>query len=133
MTTLSTRLSCLTRLFQQKLLAIMTTHSNIHPHPHLTSTMSIPHDLIPRVAAYVKQHMDQNDGSHDYNHIKRVLALPRHIAAQLAPPRTPPHTPPPRHSSTPPSSPSARSCMTSATGSTCAKANPATPRCTTCS
>ena len=65
----------------------MTTHGNIHPHPHLTSTMSIPHDLIPRVAAYVKQHMDQNDGSHDYNHIKRVLGLARHIAAQLpAPP-----------------------------------------------
>lgn len=45
--------------------------------------MSSPHDLIPKVAAYVKQQMSKNDGSHDYNHIKRVLGIARQIASQL--------------------------------------------------
>lgn len=35
--------------------------------------------LVDRVTDYVKEYMSHYDGSHDYNHIRRVLALSRHI------------------------------------------------------
>lgn len=47
--------------------------------------------LIDNVTAYVKQYMSHYDGSHDYTHIQRVLALARQIASSPYPtPSTPP-------------------------------------------
>jgi uncharacterized protein len=40
--------------------------------------------LIERVSNYVMQFMSRYDGSHDYQHILRVLGLARHIAASSA-------------------------------------------------
>jgi uncharacterized protein len=37
--------------------------------------------LIAKVTAYVQQYMSHYDGSHDYAHIQRVLALTRQIAS----------------------------------------------------
>ena len=41
--------------------------------------------LIEKVTAYVQQYMSHYDGSHDYAHIQRVLALARHIASPSSP------------------------------------------------
>ncbi|KAI9743997.1 MAG: hypothetical protein M1818_002731 [Claussenomyces sp. TS43310] len=41
--------------------------------------------LIERVSAYVEQYMSHYDGSHDYNHILRVLGLARRITASSRP------------------------------------------------
>jgi len=41
--------------------------------------------LIAKVAAYVQHHMSHYDGSHDYAHIHRVLALARQIASSSSP------------------------------------------------
>lgn len=42
----------------------------------------IPPDLLPRVFAYVKDYMSHYDGSHDFNHILRVLGLAHTLRAQ---------------------------------------------------
>lgn len=39
-------------------------------------------ELIPKVVAYVKEYMAQYDGSHDFNHIKRVLGLAHTLRLQ---------------------------------------------------
>jgi uncharacterized protein len=41
--------------------------------------------LIAKVTAYVQQYMSHYDGSHDYAHIQRVLALARQIASASSP------------------------------------------------
>lgn len=41
-------------------------------------------ELIPRVVEYVKEYMAQYDGSHDFNHIKRVVGL-AHVLRQQEP------------------------------------------------
>lgn len=38
--------------------------------------------LIARVTDYVQEYMSHYDGSHDFNHIKRVLRLAQHIQAR---------------------------------------------------
>lgn len=45
--------------------------------------MSEPQDLIRKVAAYVETYMNKFDGSHDFNHIKRVLGLSRQIVSEI--------------------------------------------------
>jgi uncharacterized protein len=40
-------------------------------------------ELIRKVATYVEEYMNKFDGSHDYNHIRRVLGLARLIAAEI--------------------------------------------------
>ena len=45
--------------------------------------MSESQDLIHRVAAYVETYMNKFDGSHDFNHIKRVLGLSRQIVSEI--------------------------------------------------
>lgn len=47
--------------------------------------------LVGAVTEYVKAYMANYDGSHDFNHIQRVLALAQHIHAQS--PATPPRDP----------------------------------------
>jgi uncharacterized protein len=42
--------------------------------------------LIAKVTAYVQQYMSHYDGSHDYAHIQRVLALARQIASASSTP-----------------------------------------------
>jgi uncharacterized protein len=36
-------------------------------------------DLVARVTEYVREYMSHYDGSHDFNHIQRVLHLAHHI------------------------------------------------------
>jgi uncharacterized protein len=45
--------------------------------------------LIEKVTAYVQQYMSHYDGSHDYAHIQRVLALARQIAPSPSPSPSP--------------------------------------------
>ena len=45
-----------------------------------------PPDLVGAVTEYVKAYMAQYDGSHDFNHIRRVVALATHILERLPPP-----------------------------------------------
>ncbi|RYP09666.1 hypothetical protein DL765_008366 [Monosporascus sp. GIB2] len=52
---------------------------------------SIDQQLISAVTDYVKEYMANYDGSHDFNHIQRVLALAQHIHAQS--PATPSRDP----------------------------------------
>lgn len=55
--------------------------------------------LIEKVTEYVKRYMSHYDGSHDYNHILRVLGLARRIASSSPSPKstsqppTPPYDP----------------------------------------
>lgn len=46
-------------------------------------TSPIPSDLIPKVTAFVKTYMNRFDGSHDFNHIKRVVGTSHHILSKL--------------------------------------------------
>ncbi|KAI9699317.1 MAG: hypothetical protein M1836_002927 [Candelina mexicana] len=39
-------------------------------------------ELIAKIKLYVKDYMSRYDASHDYNHVRRVLALSHHIASQ---------------------------------------------------
>jgi uncharacterized protein len=42
---------------------------------------TLDHKLITSVTEYVKEYMAKYDGSHDFNHIQRVVGLARHIYA----------------------------------------------------
>ncbi|KAI0134539.1 HD domain-containing protein [Xylariales sp. AK1849] len=42
---------------------------------------AVDEKLVRRVTEYVKDYMAKYDGSHDFNHIQRVLGLARHIHA----------------------------------------------------
>jgi len=46
--------------------------------------MSQPEDLIAKVAVYVESYMNNFDGSHDFNHIKRVLGLSHRLYNTLS-------------------------------------------------
>ncbi|KAL8405190.1 hypothetical protein RB594_009915 [Gaeumannomyces avenae] len=43
---------------------------------------ALPAGLMADVTAYVEEYMSHYDGSHDFNHIKRVVALSRSILAE---------------------------------------------------
>tara|TARA_R110002060_G_scaffold45497_2_gene56822 strand:+ start:1063 stop:1809 length:747 start_codon:yes stop_codon:yes gene_type:complete len=43
--------------------------------------MTTDYDLIEKVTDYVETYMDQFDGSHDFNHIKRVVGLAHEISS----------------------------------------------------
>ncbi|KAL8289971.1 hypothetical protein RB597_001566 [Gaeumannomyces tritici] len=43
---------------------------------------ALPAGLMADVSAYVEEYMSHYDGSHDFNHIKRVVALSRSILAE---------------------------------------------------
>jgi uncharacterized protein len=45
------------------------------------SDSAIDEKLVSSVTGYVKEYMANYDGSHDFNHIQRVLGLARHIHA----------------------------------------------------
>jgi uncharacterized protein len=45
--------------------------------------MSQSRELIRKVAGYVETYMNNFDGSHDFNHIKRVVGLSRQILAEI--------------------------------------------------
>ncbi len=47
-------------------------------------------ELITKVAAYVEKCMSKYDGSHDFDHIKRVVGLAHHIHSQMttSPPKS---------------------------------------------
>ncbi|POR32866.1 Uncharacterized protein TPAR_06934, partial [Tolypocladium paradoxum] len=47
-----------------------------------SSDFTVDDDLIARVTDYVKAYMANYDGSHDFNHIQRVLRLALHIQAR---------------------------------------------------
>ncbi|XDG04281.1 hypothetical protein ABKA04_003896 [Annulohypoxylon sp. FPYF3050] len=49
---------------------------------------TVDDNLVSSVTEYVKSYMSNYDGSHDFNHIERVLGLAKYIHAQL--PETPP-------------------------------------------
>ncbi|KAI1092587.1 hypothetical protein F5B19DRAFT_196424 [Rostrohypoxylon terebratum] len=49
---------------------------------------TVDENLVSSVTEYVKSYMSNYDGSHDFNHIERVLGLAKYIHAQL--PETPP-------------------------------------------
>lgn len=51
----------------------------------------VDQQLVNAVTDYVKAYMANYDGSHDFSHIRRVLALAQHIHAQS--PETPPRDP----------------------------------------
>jgi uncharacterized protein len=66
------------------------------PPPHTSKTKPVTDSLlIERVTEYVKQYMSHYDGSHDYNHILRVLGLTRLIASSSSPSQTPRSSDPP--------------------------------------
>ncbi|KAL8375627.1 hypothetical protein RB595_006956 [Gaeumannomyces hyphopodioides] len=43
---------------------------------------AVPAGLMTDITAYVEEYMSHYDGSHDFNHIKRVVALSRSILAE---------------------------------------------------
>ncbi|KAI1502900.1 hydrolase [Biscogniauxia marginata] len=45
----------------------------------MVSTDAVDEGLVSSVTEYVKTYMAKYDGSHDFNHIQRVLGLARHI------------------------------------------------------
>jgi uncharacterized protein len=45
--------------------------------------MSQSQELIRKVTVYVEKYMNNFDGSHDFNHIKRVLGQSRQIIAEI--------------------------------------------------
>jgi uncharacterized protein len=47
----------------------------------VSAILTTDRPLVEKVSAYVQQYMAHYDGSHDYNHILRVLGLARKIAA----------------------------------------------------
>ncbi|KAH8671130.1 HD domain-containing protein [Xylariales sp. PMI_506] len=48
-------------------------------------TSPVDETLVSAVTEYVREYMSHYDGSHDFNHIQRVLGLARHIYAQSPP------------------------------------------------
>ena len=49
----------------------------------------IPNSLIPKVTDYVRTYMSNYDGSHDFNHIKRVVHLAKIIQSTESSPENP--------------------------------------------
>lgn len=49
----------------------------------MASTVSQLQDLIRKVAAYVETYMNNFDGSHDFDHIKRVLGLSHQLLSEI--------------------------------------------------
>jgi uncharacterized protein len=45
--------------------------------------MAHQQDLIKKVSKYVEKYMNQFDGSHDFNHIKRVVGMSHLIYSQI--------------------------------------------------
>jgi uncharacterized protein len=48
--------------------------------------MAEPENLITKVSEYVEEYMSHYDGSHDYQHVKRVLGLAHLIYRELTSP-----------------------------------------------
>ena len=46
------------------------------------AALEVDEALIANVTSYVEQYMSNYDGSHDFNHIKRVLRLAQHIQSR---------------------------------------------------
>ncbi|KAI9769402.1 MAG: hypothetical protein M1840_004104 [Geoglossum simile] len=68
-----------------------------------TSNISLVSDsmLVEKVTAYVKQYMSHYDGSHDFDHVLRVLGLARLIAS-FPSPQVPSFSPLPKANASPP-------------------------------
>ncbi|KAH9892282.1 HD domain-containing protein [Xylariomycetidae sp. FL2044] len=58
-----------------------------------TTDASVDEGLVKSVTEYVKAYMANYDGSHDFNHIRRVLGLARYIHTQSPNTSTPPRDP----------------------------------------
>lgn len=45
--------------------------------------MAEPENLVSKVSEYVQEYMSHYDGSHDFNHVKRVLGIAHQIHGEL--------------------------------------------------
>ncbi|TDZ53812.1 Uncharacterized protein CTRI78_v006789 [Colletotrichum trifolii] len=50
--------------------------------PSVLPGQAVPDELLNSITSYVEEYMSHYDGSHDYNHIKRVLSLARTILSE---------------------------------------------------
>ena len=59
------------------------TEDRLERYPPTTSVMASSQNLVKKVSDYVEEYMRHFDGSHDFNHIMRVLGLSHQIYSQL--------------------------------------------------